>query len=132
MPTMSSHLANKVLDAIVNNQSVVYPNVYLSLHTDNPGDTGLNEVTAGENTYARKETAPADWASADDKEVVTSSAFEWNDMPGVTVTHIGVWDALSTGNFLWGGELSSSKAVPAGETFRFTEGNIKLEIDPSV
>ena len=131
MGKMATHLANKVLDAIFNNSSLSYANIYLSLHTDDPGDNGANEVTAGAFTYARKQTAPADWDSAAAKAITTLSPFEWEDMPGVTVTHIGVWDALSDGNFLWGGPLTVSKTVPAGETLRFKAGEINAEIDPS-
>ncbi len=129
--SISTHLANKVLDAICNNVSLSYANLYISLHTDNPGDTGTNEVTAGSNTYARKETEPADWDDAGSKKIETLSVFEYEDMPSANVTYIGVWDAPSNGNWLGGGELTDPKSVDAGETLRFKEGEISIEVDPT-
>ena len=132
MGIMSEILANKLLNAIFRNEGLQNENVNLSLHTNSPGDDGSNEVTAGENTYTRKETEAADWDAADDKVIKTAATadFEWEDMPGVTVTHIGVWSAISVGDFLWGGALTASKTVPAGETLRFKGGEIVAEIDP--
>lgn len=123
---MSTHLANKVLEAVTKGVSVSYTNLYISLHSADPGDTGASEVA-----ISRKETATGDWATASFKSSATVSPFEYSSMPAVTVTHIGLWDAATGGNFLWNGELAVAKTVPAGETLRFDAGNIVAQIDPA-
>jgi len=45
-------------------------------------------------------------------------------MPACTVTHLGLWDASSAGNFLWSGSLAASKTVNSGDTFTFLSGNV--------
>ena len=134
MPVMSTHLANKVLDAILRNVAVQYPNVYISLHTGNPGDGGTNEVTNDgldpNSTYGRYETAPADWNAADQKRADNVEVFEFEDMPACTVSHVGLWDAETSGNFLWAGALLDSRQVFKGDIFRFRVGDLVAEIDP--
>ena len=127
--TMSTHLANKVLDAIFNGDTVNYTDVYISLHSADPGDTGASEISGG--SYARAATDSTFWTLAAGKLVDLDTAIEFSDMPGDTVTHIGLWDAATGGNFLWGGTLTESKTVPAGETLRFKATDITAQIDPA-
>ena len=69
---------------------------HVSLHTADPGTTGADEVTGGAPAYARK---AASWTAGGVDGVVTATVTF--DVPsGVTVTHVGLWDALTAGNFL--------------------------------
>ena len=45
-----------------------------------------------------------------------------------TVTHIGIFDAVSGGNLLWHGAMTASKTINDGETLEFSAGNIDLTI----
>lgn len=94
-------------------------NVYVSLHTADPGDTGASEhgATAG---YTRKiigfsgsgpisNAANVEFAQA----TVNYSA---------AITHFGVWDALSSGNFLGGSALTTSRTISTGDIPRFATG----------
>ncbi len=134
MPVMSTHLANKVLDAILKNVALQYPNVYISLHTSAPGDNGANEVVNDSeetpSTYGRYETAPANWDSANLKRSVNNGVFEFEDMPACSVSHVGLWDDDEEGNFLWAGALLDARTVFKGDIFRFRVGDLVAEIDP--
>jgi hypothetical protein len=69
---------------------------YASLHTADPGTTGTSEVTGGSPAYARKALT---WSAGLVDGVVTASATF--DVPsGVTVTHAGVFTAVTGGTFL--------------------------------
>ena len=60
---------------------------HASLHTGDPGTTGVNEVTGG--TYARKTVTMAA-ASAGTRSASNQPVF---DVPAATtVTHIGLWN----------------------------------------
>lgn len=115
----STYLRNKELDTL-DNVSFAVATAYASLHNGNPGITGANEVTGG--SYARQLVslgAAASGASAND------GAINFTGMPAVTtpgVTHVGLWDAVSAGNFLWAGPLGTRDvraftATNAGDLF---------------
>lgn len=120
---VSTYAKNVILDAIVRGVAPASSATYLSLHTADPGSTGASEVAGGSPAYARTAITwnPASGGSIDD---ATSSAL---NVPGsTTVTHFGLWDALSAGNFLMGG------ALPVPETFgaqgTYTPSNVALSI----
>ena len=78
--------------------AVAYGNAatHASLHTANPGTTGASEVSGGSPAYARKALT---WAAGGSDGVITATVTF--DVPsGVTVTHGGLWTALTGGTFL--------------------------------
>ena len=46
-----------------------------------------------------------------------------------TVTHVGVFDASSSGNLLAYGALSASKAIATGDVFRIPAGDLDITLD---
>lgn len=109
MPGMSTYLSNKIIDHVLRNQAYTpVATVYASLHTADPGLTGVNEVTGG--TYARQAVALTAGAS---QHTDNSALLSFTLMPAVTapgVTFAGLWDASTAGNFFYGGPLT-----PAGQ-----------------
>lgn len=81
--------------------------VYWSLHDGDPGETGLNEITGGSPAYARKLVT---MAAASGGSMSPTAAVTF-DVPVGDVAYVGLWDAISGGNFLCG------EALPATETF---------------
>lgn len=77
---------------------------YISAHTGDPSTTGANEVTGG--SYARQQTT---WGSASDGDR-TGSQVTVPIPAGTTVTHWGIWSAVSGGSFIGGFALSSPEA----------------------
>lgn len=76
---------------------------WISAHTGDPGSTGASEVTGG--TYARKQTT---WGAASSGDQVGSLVTL--DIPaGTTVTHWGVWSAVSGGTFRGGFSITPSE-----------------------
>lgn len=121
---LSTYIANKILDAILNATTLTgITNVYISLHTADPGLTGASEVTGG--SYARQ---LASFETAASKASQTDAVIEFAGMPTATITHIGIWDAASAGNFLWGGVNSGSQSVSAGNTFRLASGALDVSL----
>lgn len=80
-------------------------NNFVSLHTADPGTTGASELVGG--AYARVAT---NWTAAAAGET-DGSTVTINVPAGNTITHWGMWDAATNGNFKFGGTL------PANETF---------------
>jgi hypothetical protein len=125
MMGISNYLENELLDHCLDNAAFTSPtNVYISLHTGDPGETGANECTGG--SYARQ---TGSFAAASSGTSASDAAFTFTSMPGCTVTHIGIWDASSGGNFLFGGSLTASKVVGSGDTFEIASGDLTVTLD---
>lgn len=116
----STSYKNKILDALVNHVALDITTPYISLHTSDPGGTGANECAGG--SYARQ---PASFGPANLGSASNDVEISFTGMPACTVSHVGIWDALA-GSFVWGGALSASKVVNAGDTFKFTVGNLTV------
>lgn len=125
MAGFSNYLENELLDHALGTGAFTMPsNVYVSLHTADPGETGANEVTGG--SYARQ---VATFGAAASGTTSNSGDLSFTDMPAATVTHVGVWDASSAGNPLFLGALSSAKVVNSGDTFRISTGDLDVTLD---
>lgn len=130
----SNFLELELLDHVLGNAAYTAPGtVYISLHTADPGETGANEV-ASSNNYSRASVTnnatnfPA--ASAGSKSNGTAINFATPSGAGWgTVTHFGIWDAASTGNFLFGGALTASKTINSGDTVSFAISALTITAD---
>lgn len=121
--SISNYLEDKILDKLLTNTDFTVTTVYVSLHDADPGETGANEVAGG--SYARQTGTFSGSGGTFDN----TADIDFTSMPAVTVTHVGLWDASSGGNFLWGGALSASKAVGSGGTFRLSAGDLDVTVD---
>lgn len=104
-------------------------NVYVSLHTGDPGDTGANEASTGgyarvAQTFAAASTDGGGTTTIDSNAAITIGPFSGSD----TFTHMGIWDASTSGNFIAGGALSSSRSVVSSDQIKFNSGNITVAL----
>ena len=125
--SISNYLEEKILNLVFHGDAFTAPsNHYVSLHTADPGETGVSEVTGG--SYARQ-AATFSAAVNPGGTIATSAALVFASMPATTVTYVGVWDASTAGNFLWGGALVASKVTNAGDTLRIDTGALTASLD---
>lgn len=87
---------------------------YISFHTADPGSSGTSEVAAG--TYARVQTV---WGSASAASKA-GSQITANIPASTTITHWGLWTAISGGTFHYGGALSAPESYGGAGTYAFT------------
>lgn len=98
--------------------------VYIGLFTAAPSDAGGGTEVSG-GSYARVAVAPLDanWTGASATSGLTDNAavitFPVASASWGTVTHVAFFDALTGGNMLFWGALTTSKAVGSGDTFSF-------------
>jgi hypothetical protein len=121
---LSSYLRDALVNEVVNGTNFVPPtDLYASLHDGDPGLTGANEVAGG--GYARQlVTFAASAAGEADSDV----GITFSNMPAVTVSWGGLWDAAVGGNFLAAGE-QNPKAVPAGDDFVLDAGDLTFKLE---
>lgn len=132
----SDYLEAAVLNHVFRGTGLAVPaNVYVSLHTADPGDTGGNEVATAGTGYARVAVAGAagSWSAPADsgvaKQIANSAAIVFPNATGDwgTVTHFGIWDAASGGNFLYRGVLAVGRAILAGDVApQFAAGAVTI------
>lgn len=101
---------NLMLDALDESQAAGAK--FGSLHSAYSA-TGTNELTGGSPAYARK---AATWAAAAAGAKATSAGLAFDVAGGSTVRWIGMWDAVTAGNFLGmtpnGGTTPQAFVVP--------------------
>jgi hypothetical protein len=129
--SLSNYAENEMLDWAFTDSSVTRPTAwYVSLHTDDPGETGANEVVVGTDAdYVRKAVTFSDASSgANGNEAAVTWTVD-SASAGYTIRYVGVWDALTTGNFLAGGALYSPHAVSANSVVSFAIGDLVVSLD---
>lgn len=119
--TISNNGENQVLDEIFNAGGGTFPsaNVYVSLHTGDPGETGANEATGG--SYARQQ---ADFSAAASGTLSNSANIDFTLMPAATIVAWGIWDAVSAGNCFWTGWFSTLSGLAIVTDTELTNNDI--------
>ena len=124
--SISNYLEDKVLDKVFRNIDFSVTGVYTSLHAGDPGETGANEISAT-GAYVRQGVVfgAASGGAISNNGAITYTAM----MPSGTITAVGLWDAVASGNHLWNGNLSASKNVNQGDTFQIANGDLDISLD---
>lgn len=105
--------------------------VYIALFTAAPSDSGGGTEVAG-SAYARQAVAKAagSWTNgaAGSGSISNTAAITFPTATGSwgTITHVGIFDALTVGNLLMWGALSASKLIGSGDVFQFSIGSLVL------
>jgi len=129
MAEMSNYLENAMLNATLNNTAfTTVATPYISLHTADPTDDGSGAEVSG-GSYARTSASFAT-ASGTSGSIATDAdvTFPTATASWGTVTHIGIWDASSSGNLLYHTALDSSKTIDSGDIFKITSGNLTVTL----
>jgi hypothetical protein len=123
---LSNYLENKLIDHFLGTTTYTKPTtVYVALFTVAPGEAGGGtEVTGG--SYARQVAA---FSAAASGATSNSGNIDFVNMPAATTVAIGIFDALTTGNLLLYGTLTTNKTTDAGDTLRIATGDLDISID---
>lgn len=126
---MSEFTVDSILNAIFNATSfVVSANVWMQLHTAEPGAVGTTAVATETNRKQVSMGAPAAPAAG----VITISndaQVQWTNIAGSQdASHYSLWDASTAGNFLGSGVINAN-AYTAGDTLTFAIGDIDISLN---
>ena len=127
MAEFSNYLENAVINAVLRNTSYTSPSVvYVGLFTSDPTDAGSGTEVSG-GSYARVAVtfgAPSNGVSTNSAAVEFAQATaNWG-----TVSHIGIHDALTTGNLLFHTALDTSKTIETGDIFKIATGSLSVTL----
>jgi hypothetical protein len=125
--SFSNFLENKVLGHVFGATPYTAPaTLYVGLFTSNPGETGSGTEVSG-GSYARQTIAftvtGAQASNTAAVEFPTATA-SWG-----TITYAAIYDALSGGNLLAYGALTTSKTIDNGDVFRIPAGDFDINLD---
>lgn len=87
---------------------------FVKLHTGDPGSAGTANASGVTTRNALTLAAPSAGSSA------LSSLADYSMTGTETISHISIWDASSSGNFMESWALTSSVPVINGSTLTFT------------
>tara|TARA_R110002051_G_scaffold315561_1_gene394042 strand:+ start:118 stop:522 length:405 start_codon:yes stop_codon:yes gene_type:complete len=134
MSDFTTYLETRVLDFWLNGNGLSSTSpgtLYVALHTANPGEAGSANEASGSG-YARQVitfgSAATDTAGATSISNDSEPVFGAFTGP-LTFTHVSITDAVTGGNVLFYGDLSSSKTVANTDSLRFTAGNVSVTLD---
>jgi hypothetical protein len=142
MSAMSDYLENKLVDHVFRGQSYSLPVLYVGLLTAAPNDAGGGTEVSG-GSYARVKAAAGasqaltDWKSTQNDSLASTGTggnttntnavnFPTPSATWGTVTHFGIYDALSGGNLLFWGALTIAKTINESDTVTFPAGSLSI------
>lgn len=128
MSAISNYLENALLNATLRNTTYTSPaTVYAGLFTTDPTDAGSGSEVSG-GSYARKAITFA--APSNGVTTNSAAACEFDQATGSwgTITHFGIFDALTTGNLLYYGALTTSKTIASGDVFKFATSSVSVTL----
>jgi hypothetical protein len=127
MAEMSNYLENALINVTLRATSYTAPTtVYVALYTTDPTDADTGTECSG-TSYARQAVT---FGAPSDGVTTNSAAVEFPQAGGAwgTITHIGIRDALTTGNLLYHTPLDASKTIATGDVFRIASGSLSVTL----
>jgi hypothetical protein len=127
MAEISNYLEDALINGTLRATTFTAPTtIYVGLFTSDPTDAGTGTEVSG-GSYARKSVtfaAPSNGASASSADVTFDTATAtWG-----TITHIGLFDALTTGNLLYHTALDVSKLIETNDVFKINSGSLTVTL----
>lgn len=127
MAEMSNYLEQALINGTLRGTSYTAPTTtYLALYTNDPtdADTGT-EITGG--SYVRQAitfSSPSGGATSNSSAIEFPQATaDWG-----TITHVGIRDAVTSGNLLYHSALDTSKTIANGDIFKITSTNLSVTL----
>jgi len=134
MTALSSYAEKKLLDHVFKNTAYTVPQAHIGLFTSDPTDSASGTEASGSG-YARiriDNKMSSATSNPDNSQITNSSVITFAAASGGafgTITHIGIFDASSSGNLLAHGVLAASKVISDGDTFQINASGLVITID---
>lgn len=119
---ISSYSANGFFNALCNNTSFAVAQVYIQLHTADPGAAGTANVAA------ETDRMTVSFGTASGGAISNDVAVTWTNITGSEdAQYFSLWDNSTGGNFLGSGSITAN-AYTAGDTFTIPIGDLDLSL----
>ena len=126
--SFTNFLETEILDHVFAGAAYTAPTTkYIGLFTAiSDGEAGSVTEVSG-SAYARQSMA----FSTSGATTSNSAAVEFPTATGSwgTITHVGIFDAVSSGNLMVYATLTASKAIASGDVFRVPSGDLDITLN---
>jgi hypothetical protein len=125
--SFSDYLEAEILDHVFSKGAYTPPTWYVGLSTADPGEAGGTLAEPVAMAYARVALGSVTRTAG---SVVNDAAVEFVAATGNwgMITHVALFDAVSGGNFLGSGALTSPLAITTDKIARFPAGEIAVTL----
>jgi hypothetical protein len=133
----TDYFEKKILDYVFRNTSMALDatNLWVGLFTGAPSDSAAGTEVSG-GSYARvavvRTGAGFDAATGASPALTSNTGvitFPTASGAWGTVTHFGIFDAVTGGNLLYWADLTASKVIASGDTASFAAGALDVTQD---
>ena len=126
--SFTNFLETEILDHVFAGAAYTAPSTkYLALFTAiSDGEAGSVTELSG-SSYARQTVA----FTTSGATTSNNAAVEFPTATGSwgTITHVGIFDAVSSGNLMVYATLTASKAITTGDVFRVPSGDLDITLN---
>jgi len=128
--------ANKILDKNFGATAYTEPTTYyfgLSTTTIQIDGTGATEPSGGAYARVALTNNKTNWGTASNASLTNSTAVQFTESTASwgTITYVGIWDALTSGNIWWFDALSPARTVASATTVLFAIRAITVQMTNS-
>ena len=106
---------------------------FISLHDGDPGDTGANELTSGEDSgYTGPIRYEIDFTKAANNTVDNDALITYTPTDGTNIiTHVGIWTSatVGSGTYLCGGALDAPRTITSAAPFTIAAGDLVIALN---
>lgn len=125
--SFSNTFETTVLKWTFTTDSVTRPTTwYIALFTDDPTDAGTGTEISG-NGYTREAVTFS--VTGDTATNTAAIEFDAATASWGTVSHVGVFDAATSGNLIAHSSLTAAKTVSTGDILRIPAGDLDITLD---
>ena len=125
--SFTNFLETEILDHVFAGAAYTAPSTkYIALFTSAPGEAGGGTEVSGTG-YARQAmvfTTSGDTTSNSGAVEFPTAGASWG-----TITHVGIFDASTSGNLMVYATLTASKAIADGDVFRVPAGDLDITLN---
>lgn len=125
--SFSNFLETELLDHVFAGNAYTSPSaVYVGLFTTDPTDAGTGAEVSG-GSYERQSASfvvSGNTATTDAAVEFPTATASWG-----SITHIGIFDAATSGNLLAHSALDAAKTISSGDVLRIPTGDIDITLD---
>lgn len=125
--SFSNFLETELLDHVFAGNAYTSPSaVYVGLFTSDPTDAGSGTEVSG-GSYERQSASfvvSGNTATTDAAVEFPTATASWG-----SITHIGIFDAATSGNLLAHSALDAAKTISSGDVLRIPTGDIDITLD---
>jgi len=130
MSAFSNYVEDKIVDVFLRSGSHTGSAPYVALFTADPTDDTTTAL-ANEASYTNYVRVAATFTASSNGVTQNTAQLDFaanGDGVSSTITHVGVFDASTSGNLLFHASLTTSKTLQPGDVLSFAAGALQITV----